>query len=224
MYFFSNASPLDMMTYYSRVYDRFDKERFHRLMKSFCLDEKRRIHTFSKGMKKQVSVICGICANTEYLFCDETFDGLDPVMRQAVKSIFAADMEDIARQVSLTSPAVSERIRRMEKTGVIAGYTVVLGDAEPKSHIDALISISVAPADRQYFITMVENQPGVAQCFHVTGSHSFIVKVSCAGIHELEHLINRFQKLGQTSTQIILSAPVDRRFTLDVHEHGKDPV
>ena len=82
MYFFSNASPLDMMTYYSRVYDRFDKERFHRLMKSFCLDEKRRIHTFSKGMKKQVSVICGICANTEYLFCDETFDGLDPVMRR----------------------------------------------------------------------------------------------------------------------------------------------
>ena len=130
----------------------------------------------------------------------------------------------MARQVSLTSPAVSERIRRMEKTGVIAGYNVVLGDAEPKSHIDALISISVAPADRQYFITMVENQPGVAQCFHVTGSHSFIVKVSCAGIHELEHLINRFQKLGQTSTQIILSAPVDRRFTLDVHEHGKDPV
>ena len=43
-------------------------------------------------------------------------------------------------------------------------YTVVLGDAEPKSHIDALISISVAPADRQYFITMVENKPGVAQC------------------------------------------------------------
>lgn len=71
------------------------------------------------------------------------------------------------------------------------------GRREPKSHIDALISISVAPADRQYFITMVENQPGVAQCFHVTGSHSFIVKVSCAGIHELEHLINRFQKLGR---------------------------
>ena len=70
-YFFSNASPLDMMAYYSRVYERFDKERFRRLLKSFGLDEKRRIHTFSKGMKKQVSVICGICANTKYLFCDE---------------------------------------------------------------------------------------------------------------------------------------------------------
>lgn len=91
-YFFSNASPLDMMAYYSRVYERFDKERFRRLLKSFGLDEKRRIHTFSKGMKKQVSVICGICANTKYLFCDETFDGLDPVMRQAVKSLFASEL------------------------------------------------------------------------------------------------------------------------------------
>ena len=110
MYFFSNASPLDMMTYYSRVYDRFHRERFHRLMKSFCLDEKRRIHTFSKGMKKQVSVICGICANTEYLFCDETFDGLDPVMRQAVKSIFAADMEDR----NLTPIIASHNLRELE--------------------------------------------------------------------------------------------------------------
>ena len=151
-------------------------------------------------------------------------DELDRKILRLLSADGRMTVKDIARQVSLTSPAVSERIRRMEKTGVIAGYTVVLGDAEPKSHIDALISISVAPADRQYFITMVENQPGVAQCFHVTGSHSFIVKVSCAGIHELEHLINRFQKLGQTSTQIILSAPVDRRFPLDVHEHGKDPV
>ena len=43
-------------------------------------------------MKKQVSVLLGICANTEYLFCDETFDGLDPVMRQTVKSLFASEI------------------------------------------------------------------------------------------------------------------------------------
>ena len=109
-YFFSNASPLDMMAYYSRVYERFDKERFRRLLKSFGLDEKRRIHTFSKGMKKQLSVILGLCANTEYLFCDETFDGLDPVMRQAVKSIFAADMEDR----NLTPIIASHNLRELE--------------------------------------------------------------------------------------------------------------
>lgn len=61
-------------------------------------------------MKKQVSVICGVCAGTDYLFCDETFDGLDPVMRQAVKSIFAADMEDR----NLTPIIASHNLRELE--------------------------------------------------------------------------------------------------------------
>lgn len=109
-YFFSNSTPRDMMAYYKIVYPSFDKERFHGLMRSFDLDESRKINTFSKGMKKQVSVICGVCAGTDYLFCDETFDGLDPVMRQAVKSIFANDMEE--RQ--LTPIIASHNLRELE--------------------------------------------------------------------------------------------------------------
>lgn len=109
-FFFSNATPAEMMCFYKKVYERFDVQRFHKLMDSFGLDEKRKIHTFSKGMKKQVSVICGVCANTDYLFCDETFDGLDPVMRQAVKSIFAADMEDR----NLTPIIASHNLRELE--------------------------------------------------------------------------------------------------------------
>lgn len=91
-YYFPNATPREMMKYYAIYYNCYDEERFHEMVKKFGLDEKRRIHTFSKGMKKQLAVILGICANTKYLLCDETFDGLDPVMRQAVKSIFAAEM------------------------------------------------------------------------------------------------------------------------------------
>ena len=102
-HFFANATPLDMMR-------NFDEARFHSLMKSFGLNEKRKINTFSKGMKKQVSVICGVCAGTEYLFCDETFDGLDPVMRQAVKSIFASDMEER----NLTPIIASHNLRELE--------------------------------------------------------------------------------------------------------------
>ena len=108
--FFSNATPRDMMAYYTAVYPAFDEERFHGLMKSFDLNERRKINTFSKGMKKQVSVVCGVCAGTDYLFCDETFDGLDPVMRQAVKSIFANDME----QRHLTPIIASHNLRELE--------------------------------------------------------------------------------------------------------------
>lgn len=91
-WFFANATANVMRDYYKVVYPDFDVARFDDLMKKFDLDPKRKLDTFSKGMKKQVSVLLGICANTEYLFCDETFDGLDPVMRQTVKSLFASEI------------------------------------------------------------------------------------------------------------------------------------
>ena len=91
-YFFPNATAEGMRDYYSVIYPQFDRGRFDELMEQFNLDPHRKIQTFSKGMKKQVSVLLGICANTEYLLCDETFDGLDPVIRQAVKSLFAAEI------------------------------------------------------------------------------------------------------------------------------------
>lgn len=141
-------------------------------------------------------------------------DELDRKILRLLSENGRMTVKDIAQRVSLTSPAVSERIRRMESSGVIAGYTVVLGEQPDKNAIDALISISVPPADRDRFLNMAEMQAGVQQCFHVTGGHSFIVKVHCSGIAALEHLINRFQKLGQTSSQIILSTPVDKRTLL----------
>lgn len=91
-YFFPNATVKSMAEYYSIIYPNFNNERFEEMVGKFGLDLKRKINTFSKGMKKQVSVLLGVCTGTKYLFCDETFDGLDPVMRQAVKSIFAMEL------------------------------------------------------------------------------------------------------------------------------------
>ena len=91
-YYFPNSTPKEMMEYYRMFYPCFAEKRFEELAKKFGLEMGRRINTFSKGMKKQVSVLLGVCANTKYLLCDETFDGLDPVMRQAVKSIFALEI------------------------------------------------------------------------------------------------------------------------------------
>ncbi|MBQ7370733.1 MAG: ABC transporter ATP-binding protein [Blautia sp.] len=91
-YFPANSTPRDLAMFFQNLYDSFDIQRFSKLTKQFQLDEARKVNTFSKGMKKQLSVILGISAGTKYLFCDETFDGLDPVMRQAVKSMFAAEI------------------------------------------------------------------------------------------------------------------------------------
>lgn len=91
-YYLINANALEMMHFYKDFYPEFDTTRFLDMLSGFQLDAKRKINTFSKGMKKQLSVLLGVCANTKYLLCDETFDGLDPVMRQAVKSIFAGEL------------------------------------------------------------------------------------------------------------------------------------
>ncbi|SDB02911.1 MULTISPECIES: ABC transporter ATP-binding protein [unclassified Butyrivibrio] len=90
--FFPNTTPKEMAFFYGCIYPEYDMKRFDTLMGNFGLDKNRKIKTFSKGMKKQLSIILGIAANTRYLYCDETFDGLDPVMRQAVKSLFMGDM------------------------------------------------------------------------------------------------------------------------------------
>ena len=91
-YFPANYTPLDMVRFYRNYYGRMDTQRFSKLMGLFHLDERRKINTFSKGMKKQLLAILGVSAGTKYLLCDETFDGLDPVMRQAIKSLFAAEI------------------------------------------------------------------------------------------------------------------------------------
>ena len=93
-HFMQSATPEDMLNFYAGIYENYNKARFYELIDRFELGKNRKINTFSKGMKKQLSIILGICAETKYLYCDETFDGLDPVMRQAVKSMFAAEMED----------------------------------------------------------------------------------------------------------------------------------
>lgn len=109
-YFFANATPKDMLSYYRSCYPDFAEENFLEYLNRFGLETGRKISTFSKGMKKQLALLCGICSNTKYLLCDETFDGLDPVMRQAVKSIFAGEME----RREFTPIVASHNLRELE--------------------------------------------------------------------------------------------------------------
>lgn len=109
-YYFPNATPKEFGSFYSTYFPAFDTERFHELLDKIDLPANRKIRTFSKGMKKQLSILIGICAETPYLFCDETFDGLDPVMRQAIKSIFIQEME----RRPFTPVIASHNLRELE--------------------------------------------------------------------------------------------------------------
>ena len=109
-YFFPNTTPRELKTYYAGIYPEFDIERYEELLSGLSLRHDGKLRSFSKGMRKQVFLLLGICAGTKYLFLDETFDGLDPVMRQAAKSLIAKEMADRG----LTPILSSHNLRELE--------------------------------------------------------------------------------------------------------------
>lgn len=109
-FFYNNGTPNDMLSFYKTYYPSFDTKRFYELIQIFQLDKNRKINTYSRGMKKQLSVLFGICSNVKYLLCDETFDGLDPVMRQTIKSLFIQEMD----KNGLTPIIASHNLREIE--------------------------------------------------------------------------------------------------------------
>lgn len=109
-YFMPHSTINDMKALYKSVYTNFSENTFNKLRDIFTLDTNRKINTFSKGMKKQASVMLGVSAQPKYLLCDETFDGLDPVVRQLVKRILAEE----AYERQMTTVIASHNLREME--------------------------------------------------------------------------------------------------------------
>jgi len=107
-YFLPNSTAADMKRLYQSVYPTFSEEKYSRYLELFGLDERRKLSTFSKGMQKQVSFILGIAAQTDYLLCDETLDGLDPVMRQTVRKIIAGEVAERGMCVVFASHNLKE--------------------------------------------------------------------------------------------------------------------
>lgn len=142
-------------------------------------------------------------------------DDLDGRILALLKKNARMPVKEIARQVDLSSPAVSSRIHRLEEEGVIGGYTVVLHHPHTAGQVQALVSVLIGAAGREEFLRLTETEEQIRQCWRVTGSCNFIVKVSCPGIDALEHLLTRIQRLGSTTTQIILTTQVDRSPTPD---------
>ncbi|MCR5094482.1 MAG: ABC transporter ATP-binding protein [Lachnospiraceae bacterium] len=150
-YFFPNATPRIMRDYYTSLYQRFDTERFDSLAGGFHLDQKRRVADFSKGMKKQLMVILAVSSGAKYLLCDETFDGLDPVMRQGVKSIFAQDMSDRGLVPVIASHNLRELEDICDHVGLLHQGGVLLSEdlADMKLNLQKVQVVFAEEKDRE---------------------------------------------------------------------------
>ncbi len=108
LYFFPNYTLKDMAEFYNSMYKDFDMEYLKKLAETLKLDMNSKIQNFSKGMKRQCALICAICTNADYMFFDETFDGIDPVVRGLLKKIIAKQMEKKDTTIIMTSHNLRE--------------------------------------------------------------------------------------------------------------------
>lgn len=125
LFFLPGASLERMALLYKSLYPDFSEERFAYLMNTFKLPKNRPIHNFSKGMKRQASIILALSSCPKYMFFDETFDGLDPVMRNLVKSLICSDVAERNATAIITSHSLREledicdQLALLHKGGVV---------------------------------------------------------------------------------------------------------
>jgi Lrp/AsnC family leucine-responsive transcriptional regulator len=118
---------------------------------------------------------------------------------------------ELGRQVGLSVTAVIDRVRRLEDAGLITGYHTELSREKLGLSVLAFVTLQTTPPRYPDVLKLVETLPAVLECHHVTGEESFVMKVVVSGVEELEPLIEKFSKLGRTSTSIVMSSPVAKR-------------
>jgi len=120
---------------------------------------------------------------------------------------------ELGRKVGLSTPAVAERVRRLEEAGVITGIHATLDLAKLGVPIRILMRLTIPGGDQQISrtVTVLKELPEISRCHRITGAESFVIEANVISVRHLEALIDRLSALGATSTSTVLSSPVERR-------------
>lgn len=120
---------------------------------------------------------------------------------------------ELGRKIGLSTPAVAERVHRLEEAGVITGYHASLDSSKLGVPIRVLVRLTIPGGELQISrtVTALKELSEINRCHRITGSESFIIEADVVSIRHLEALIDRLSSLGATSTSTVLSSPVERR-------------
>jgi Lrp/AsnC family leucine-responsive transcriptional regulator len=142
---------------------------------------------------------------------DVALDAIDREIIGELAQDARISFAELGRRVSLSSPAVTERVRRLEQIGVITGYHAQI---DPRALGYALTAIvRVKPAVRQLskIAEIAAEIPQIEECLRITGEDCFYMKLHLAAIEELPSVLDQFLLYGETTTSIVNATPVPRR-------------
>ncbi len=141
-------------------------------------------------------------------------DALDDRDRSLIALLEAnarTSLADLARALGMSPQSVSERLKRLEDLGVIAGFTLSLGPRPLGLGVGAYIRIQPALGELGRVAGIVRDIPEIVECDRITGEDCFIAKLYVATVEDLERVIDRLIPYARTNTAIIQSSPVPRR-------------
>src|SRR5690348_16291154 len=118
---------------------------------------------------------------------------------------------ELGRRVSLSSPAVTERVRRLEQIGVITGYRAEIDPRALGYSITAIVRVKTAVRQLSKIAALAAEIPQIEECLRITGEDCFYMKLHLGSIEELPSVLDRFLLYGETTTSIVNATPVPRR-------------
>ncbi len=117
-------------------------------------------------------------------------------------------MKELSQKVALSPPAVAERMKRLEDAKIISGYKAVINYEKLGKGINVLINVDMKVEKSEKFTEFINTEDSIVECHHVTGPYCKILKARLDNIANLEKLIEKIQRFGNTETFIILSSMV----------------
>ena len=139
---------------------------------------------------------------------------LDETNRRLLRELHAnprITMSALGRLVGMSAPAVTERVQRMEREGVITGYHLDVDPAALGLPVSAFTRVRPAPRELSKVAELAKSLPQVSECHRITGEDCFLIRVHAPTIQELEDVLDKFLLHGQTVTSMVVSTPVPHR-------------
>ena len=138
-------------------------------------------------------------------------DGIGRKILQELQENGRMPFTELGKRVGLSTPAVMDRVRRLEDAGIIKGYRAEVNVAKMGYPIQAFIAVNVVGDFMPRMSKLAKSIPEILECHRVTGSNTFMIKVIAASVEELEKTIDRLTPYVATTTSLVLSSLVDRR-------------
>jgi Lrp/AsnC family transcriptional regulator, leucine-responsive regulatory protein len=148
-------------------------------------------------------------------------DDIDCDILAELQSNARIPFAELGRRVGLSTPAVIERVRRLEESEVIVGYRTAVDPAKVGLPVRAFVHVTVAGDKLAKFASVVRNVPEVLECHRVTGADSFIVQVAVRDVGHMQEVIDSMMPYVSTNTSMVLASPVPWNTVLPARSHSR---